>query len=258
MSTALDHLLFSVYPYIAATVLFVGSLIRFDVDQYSWRSKSSQLLRQRQLAIGSNLFHWGILVIFLGHFFGLLTPMAVFHALGIGAGAKQILAAVGGGIAGVAAWVGLTILAHRRLADPRIRKTSSFSDLLVLVLLWVQLTLGLATVPISLAHPAGEEMVKFMEWAQAIVYFRLGAAEHIAGVPLLFKLHLVLGMTILLITPFTRLVHIWSAPIWYLFRRWQVVRTKRVPRRREAALPGAVPALPARVRPAGTRTVPAE
>jgi nitrate reductase gamma subunit len=257
MNPALHHALFSVFPYVAAASLLLGSLLRFDTDQYSWRSKSSQLLRTRQFAIGSNLFHVGILVIFVGHLVGLLTPVEVFHAFGIGNGFKQVMAAGVGGIAGLMAWVGLSILLHRRFTDVRVRKTSSFSDNLVIVLLWVQLTLGLATVPFSLAHASGEEMVKFMEWAQAIVYFKLGAAEHISDVPLVFKLHLVLGMTILFLAPFTRLVHIWSAPVWYLLRSWQVVRTRKrfQPGRAAAAAKAPTPAAP---RPVAPEAVPAE
>lgn len=257
MNPALNHALFSVYPYIAAASLFLGSLLRFDTDQYGWRSKSSQLLRTRQLALGSNLFHWGILVIFVGHFVGLLTPVELFHAFGISNGFKQVMAAGVGGIAGLMAWVGLSILLHRRFVDPRIRKTSSFSDNLVIVLLWAQLTLGLATVPYSLAHPSGEEMVKFMAWAQSIAYFKLGAAEHVMDAPLIFKLHLVLGMTILLLAPFTRLVHIWSAPVWYLMRSWQIVRTRKRFQPKLAARPPRA-STPAAPRPATPEAVPAE
>ena len=143
MVTALDHALFSVFPYVAAASLLLGSLLRFDSDQYSWRSKSSQLLRTRQFAIGSNLFHWGNLVVLIGHVVGLLTPIELFHAFGIGNGFKQLMAAGVGGIAGLVAWLGLSILLHRRLTDPRIRRTSSATDHLTIVLLWLQLTLGL-------------------------------------------------------------------------------------------------------------------
>lgn len=257
MNDVLHHAAFSIYPYIALAVFFLGSLLRFETDQYGWRSKSSQLLRQRQFMIGSYLFHIGILLLFVGHFVGLLTPVKVFQTLGISLGAKQMLASVAGGIFGVMAFVGLTILLHRRLADPRIRKTSTFSDVFILVLLWVQLVLGLATVPLSLGHPSGEEMVKFMNWAQSIVTFQLGAGAYVADVHWVFKAHLFLGLTIFLVFPFTRLVHVWSAPIWYLGRRYQVVRTRRGEELREAARargattapPTPAPSAPAAPRP---------
>ena len=227
MSQALNTLLFGVYPYICLTVFLLGSLVRFDREQYGWRSQSSQLLRRRQLIWGSNLFHAGILVILVGHTGGLLTPVAVFEALGISHTAKQLVAIVVGGVAGALCLIGLVMLLHRRLSDPRIRSTSSFADITVLVLLLIQLVLGLGTIMVSLHHLDGGEMVALMNWAQHIVTFR-PAAAYVMDVSPVFKCHLVLGMTLFLIFPFTRLVHIWSAPVWYLGRRgYQIVRTKR-------------------------------
>ena len=226
MSTAANQFLFGIYPYIALAVFLLGSLLRFDRDQYTWKSGSSQLLRRRQLVLGSNLFHIGILGIFVGHFVGLLTPIQVFDALGIGHGFKQGLAIVVGGAFGLMMLAGLTMLLHRRLSDPRVRVNSSFSDVLVLLLLYAQLLLGLSTIFVSLGHLDGGEMVKFMGWAQHIVTFRPGAADFVADVHWIFKAHLFLGLTIFLVFPFTRLVHIWSAPVWYLGRRYQIVRTR--------------------------------
>ena len=239
--SALDQFFFGYFPYICLTVFLLGSLVRFDREQYSWKTGSSQLLRQRQLRWGSNLFHIGILVIFFGHLFGLLVPMPVFDAIGVGHSAKQILAIVVGGLAGIATFIGLTMLLHRRLFDPRIRRTSSFGDISVLVLLYVQLILGMATIPISLGHLDGSVMVKFMAWAQGIFTFEAGVAAYVADVHPIFKLHLVLGMALFLVFPFTRLVHVWSAPVWFLGRRgYQIVRTGRsrsafAPRSEEAS-----------------------
>lgn len=224
----LNNALYGWYPYVALTVFLLGSLLRFDYSQYTWRSGSSQLLRRRQMLWGSNLFHVGILAIFAGHFIGLLTPVAVFEALGISHTFKQVLAMTIGGIAGVACWIGIALLAHRRLFDPRIRTTSSVGDIAILLLLWVQLTLGLLTIPVSAQHLDGTEMVKFMDWAQGILTLHPDAAVLIANVSPIFKCHLFLGMTIFLVFPFTRLVHVWSAPVWYLGRTgYQVVRTRR-------------------------------
>ncbi len=228
MSDAINQLLFGWYPYLCLTVFLVGSLLRFDREQYSWRSGSSQLLRRKQLVWGSNLFHVGILVIFAGHFVGLLTPIAVFDFLGISHGSKQMMAIVIGGIAGVACFIGTTLLVHRRLFDARIRNNSSFGDIAILLLLYTQLILGLATIAVSLNHLNGQEMVKFMTWAQGILTLQPGVASLVADANPIFKLHLFLGMTIFLLFPFTRLVHVWSAPIWYLGRRgYQVVRTRQ-------------------------------
>ena len=228
MSNSLDFFLFQIFPYIAIFVFLLGSILRFDRDPYSWRSKSSQLLRRKQLIIGSILFHLGILVILAGHAVGLLTPIAVFDALGISHGAKQILAMTAGGIAGVFCFIGLVLLLHRRLFDPRIRANSSFADIMVLVLLLAQLMLGLLTITVSMHHLDGHEMVKFMEWAQHIVTFRGGAHEYIADVALVFKAHITLGLFLLVIFPFTRLVHALSAPVGYVFRPYQIVRKRAV------------------------------
>lgn len=227
MSNYINFLLFGIYPYIAMVVFVSVSIARFNREQYTWRSGSSQLLRKRQLALGSNLFHFGILIVFLGHLVGLLTPIQLFEVMGISHTAKQIMAIVVGGIAGIACFIGLIVLIHRRLADPRIRKNSSKSDIFVLFLLLVQLTIGLFTIFISLEHLDGEEMVRFMTWAQMLATFQAGAAEYVLDAHPLFKLHLFLGLTVFLVFPFTRLVHVWSAPIWYLGRRgYQIVRTR--------------------------------
>ncbi|MBI3438705.1 MAG: respiratory nitrate reductase subunit gamma [Proteobacteria bacterium] len=225
----LNQALFGYYPYLALTVLATGCVLRFDREQYTWRTGSSQLLRRKQLVLGSILFHLGILAIFAGHFVGLLTPIVVWETLGVPHSAKQMLAIVAGGSAGLLCLAGGLLLLHRRLFDPRIRANSSFGDTAILVLLMAQLLLGLSTIPISLQHSDGSEMLKFMNWAQSVFTFRAGAADLIADASPVFKAHITLGLTILLVFPFTRLVHMLSAPVWYLNRRgWQIVRSKHL------------------------------
>ncbi|WP_077701434.1 respiratory nitrate reductase subunit gamma [Thioclava nitratireducens] len=223
---------FGIYPYIALSVMFLGSIARYERDPFTWKTSSSQMLRRRHFVIASILFHVGVLVIFAGHLVGLLTPIWVFDMLHVSHGAKQILAMVAGGIAGVMALIGGGMLMYRRWTDPRIRLTSSFADIGILALLLVQLLLGLGTVPVSWQHADGHEMVKFMTWVQMIWTFQPGAADYVAGAALVFKLHIVLGLTIFLLVPFTRLVHIASgifAPLRYLLLRpgYQIVRSRR-------------------------------
>tara|TARA_R110000868_G_scaffold13892_1_gene64568 strand:+ start:2026 stop:2730 length:705 start_codon:yes stop_codon:yes gene_type:complete len=230
MSEYLNTALFGIYPYIALSVLAIGSIIRYDREPYSWKAGSSQLLRRRQLVLGSVLFHVGVLVVFFGHLVGLLTPIAVFDALGIPHGAKQVLAIVAGGVAGTLALAGATLLMHRRFFDARIRAHSSFADNAILILLYAQLLLGLGTIFISLQHLDGHEMVTFMSWAQGIFTLDFRAASYISGAHWIFKAHILLGLTIFLVFPFTRLVHMFSAPARYIFRQgYQVVRRKPVP-----------------------------
>lgn len=223
----LNTLLFGVYPYLAGAVFLLGSLVRFDRDPFTWKAHSSQILSNRNMRLASNLFHVGILLLFMGHFVGLLTPPEIFHALGVSAGDKQLLAIVAGSIAGIMCFVGLTLLVRRRLTDPRVRATSSRMDIFILLLLYAQLILGLLTIPVSLMHLDGHNMLNLMGWARNIVTFDpIEAVAFISQVGWLFKLHLFLGLTVFLVFPFSRLVHIWSAPVTYPARPYQVVRQR--------------------------------
>ena len=228
MRDTLFHIFFVWYPYVCISSFVFGSLIRFDREQYTWKASSSQLLRKRQLFWGSNLFHFGILFLFLGHAVGLLTPTAIY-TLFITVEQKQMIAVTAGGIAGVICFIGLTLLLHRRLFDERIRQTSTYMDLSILVILWVQLSLGLITLPFSFAHSDGEVMLRLSHWAQGISTVQPVDAKTLQGLAWPYLVHLVLGMTIFLLFPFSRLVHIWSAPVWYLGRKgYQVVRRRPV------------------------------
>ncbi|WP_413521037.1 respiratory nitrate reductase subunit gamma [Psychrobacter glacincola] len=223
----LQIFLFGVYPYIALTIAIIGTWVRFDLSQYSWKTGSSQMLRTKNMRLASNLFHVGIIVVLLGHLFGMLTPHFLYDRF-ISAGHKQILAVVVGGIAGVFCWFGLVMLMWRRFTDDRISNTSSFSDKLILVLLFIQLNLGLISIFTSVKHLDGFTMMNLAGWAQDITILRpWQAAARIEQTDLIYQLHMALGITLIAIFPFTRLIHIISAPVWYLGRRYQIVRQKR-------------------------------
>lgn len=226
MADFFNYFSFQILPYIALATIILGSILRFDRDPYSWRTKSSQLLRRKQLIIGSVLFHGGILIVLFGHLVGLFTPIRLIEILGVPFSLKQIIAIVVGGVAGTAAWIGLSILIHRRLFDERIRKTSSFADIGIVILLWIQLTLGMATIPFSLHHLDGSVMKLFMQWAQHIVTFRGDAWEFIKDVHPVYKAHINLGFLIFILFPFTRLVHMFSAPVGFVARPYQIVRKR--------------------------------
>ncbi len=227
--TYLDNLLFGYYPYICLSIFLLGSLLRFDRDQYTWKSDSSQLLRAGQLRWGSNLFHVGVLFLLGGHTLGMLTPHFLYEPF-ISAGNKQIVAMVSGGAFGILGFIGVSLLLQRRLGDERIRLNSKTSDIVLLVLLWLQLALGLATIPLSAQHLDGSMMMKLADWAQHIVTFQAGAPELLNDASWVFKLHMFLGMSIFLIFPFTRLVHVWSGfgTLAYLVRPYQLVRSRRL------------------------------
>jgi len=227
MRDIIFHILFVWYPYVCLSAFVFGSIIRFDREPYTWRAGSSQLLRKRQLFWGSNLFHFGILFLLLGHTVGLLTPKAIY-TLVMTPAQKQLIAIVAGGIAGTVCFIGLTLLLHRRLFDARVRQTSTYMDLAILIILWVQLCLGLATLPFSFGHKDGSVMIQLSSWAQGIMTVQPIDARTLQGLDWPYLVHLVLGMTIFLLFPFSRLVHIWSAPVWYLGRSgYQVVRSRR-------------------------------
>ena len=222
----LNTLLFGIYPYVAMTVCFVGCWVRFDREQYTWKAGSSQLMRSRDMVVASNLFHIGILFILFGHLFGLLTPASIYHHV-ISTPDKQVLAMVSGGFLGLVCLAGLVLLIRRRATDPRVKATGTRADMAVLILLLIQLVLGLCTIFASAQHMDGSVMVLLATWAQSLVTLHPATAvEAISNVHILYKLHVFFGLTLILVVPFTRLVHVISAPVWYLGRRYQVVRKK--------------------------------
>lgn len=224
----LHQLIFGIYPYIALSIFLFGSLVRFEREQYSWKSESSQLLHRGNLRLANILFHVGILGLFFGHFVGLLTPMSVWEFLGVSHGTKQLVAVVAGGILGVTALIGLIMLIMRRFGSDRLAINSTWRDKLVLIWILITLSLGLLTIFVSLNHMDGQAMVSLMNWAQAIVTFNGAAASYIVDASWLFKLHLFMGMSLFVIFPFTRLVHVWSGfgTVVYLKRSPQLVRRR--------------------------------
>jgi nitrate reductase gamma subunit len=224
----LHQFIYGIYPYIALAIFLFGSLARFEREQYTWKSDSSQMLHEGNLRLGNILFHIGVLGLFFGHLVGLLTPVIVWDTLGVTHSFKQMIAMVMGGVFGTLCMFGLLILLHRRLTNPRIAAVTKTGDKVLLLWIFVTLGLGLSTIFESANHTDGHMMVLLMTWAQHIVTFRGDAAEFIAAAPLLFKLHLFMGLSLFVIFPFTRLVHVWSgfASIGYVSRAWQLVRPR--------------------------------
>jgi nitrate reductase gamma subunit len=223
--TYLNTLLFGIYPYVALTVLFIGTWVRYDHSQFTWRAQSSQMLRKKNMVMASVLFHVGVLVVFFGHLIGLLTPHWAYEWL-ITPGQKQVMAILVGGIAGAMALVGGGMLAWRRLTDPRVQASSTFADNMIIVVLVVQLALGLLTILPTMSHLDGSHMLRFAAWAQGVFTFQGGIADHLVGMHWIYKTHIFLGLTIFVLFPFTRLVHMLSAPLEYITRRYQVVRKR--------------------------------
>ena len=224
----LHQFVFGIYPYVALAIFLLGSLVRYDREQYTWKSESSQVFYGGLLRFGSPLFHVGILGLFFGHAAGLLTPVRVWDTLGVSHGVKQTVAMVAGGVMGLLCLAGLLMLLVRRLSNARVAARSTFKDKLVLLWILPTLLLGLSSIFVSASHMDGHMMVLLMTWAQHVVTFRGDAAGFIVDAPLIFKLHLFMGMSLFVIFPFTRLVHVWSGfgAVAYLGRTWQLVRRR--------------------------------
>lgn len=225
----LKTVIFGVYPYIALTVFFIGSWIRYDHAQYTWKTDSSQLLSYAQMRLASNLFHVGILSIFAGHFAGLVLPHGLWLALGVSDMQHQWIAIVAGTVFGLMCLLGGVMLWLRRMFNPRVRATSRFSDIFILSWLLITLILGLSTIPLSVGHANHgdpEVMMALSEWVKSILTLS-PQPELLDKVDPIFRVHMFFGMTVFLLFPFTRLVHILTAPFNYLGRSYQIVRTKR-------------------------------
>jgi nitrate reductase gamma subunit len=226
---SLNNLLFGIYPYVCLSVFFIGSWMRFDREQYGWTSASSQLLSTAGMRLSSNLFHIGVIGIFFGHLVGLLAPYAIWGTIGLSSLGKQNIAMYGGGFLGILCLIGGGMLLWRRMTNARVRATSRKSD--IFILFWVLITLlfGLATTFTTAHHAAqgsADTMMALAQWAKSIVLFS-PKPELVGSVEMVFRAHLAFGLTLFLLFPFTRLVHIWSFPLGYLARSYQIVRTKR-------------------------------
>jgi nitrate reductase gamma subunit len=226
----LEQLLFGYGPYIALSVFVVGLLYRFEHDQYQWQAASSQLLRTKKgFGWASNLFHFGMLGLLGGHIGGLLVPASVWHFVGIPDSAHQMLELVMGSIAGAMTFIGLSWLILRRLFDERVRAAGSFADLFIAVLLWLTLVIGMTTLPHSYeTRESGQYLHQLSSWCQGVFLFEANNVRHLQGIPWTFKAHILCGLGVLFVFPFTRLVHVCSAPIGYLWRKqMQIVRSRK-------------------------------
>ncbi|GIU25527.1 respiratory nitrate reductase subunit gamma [Shewanella schlegeliana] len=222
----LNFLLFGIYPFVAIAVFFIGCWIRYDREPYSWKADSSQIFDQKGFRLASYLFHIGVIFILGGHFVGLLTPESIYHHF-ISTPDKQLLAMVSGGFFGILCFIGTVMLIRRRLNNDRVKANTKRSDLVVLFLLLLQVTLGLLTIVASAQHLDGSVMVLLADWAQSIVTLQgVQATESIESVNIIYKLHILVGLTLIMIFPFTRLVHVISVPVKYFTRGYQIVRQR--------------------------------
>ncbi len=216
--TQLSAFTWGVFPYMCLAVMIVGTLYRYQSDQLRWGSKSSELLEKKLLSLGSMLFHIGIFFVFAGHVAGLLVPVEFYNAIGISSELYHGAAIVLGGLSGLVALVGISILLYRRIANARVRMNSDFSDYVSDGLLWLVMVLGLAfTLGYSIVHGPYEYRATVGPWIRGMLTLQPDTTL-MAGVPVLLQVHIALAFVLFGISPFTRLIHVYSIPFGYLTR----------------------------------------
>lgn len=227
LNIALHFLVFGVLPYVVIAVLVVGSLARWILAPYSWKSQSSEILDKKDLWWGANLFHIGVILLFCGHCFGLFTPTQWLNAVGLTPRLHQWMEIIAGGFSAFLAVLGLVILTWRRLTNERVREASRPSDFWVLFMLLLVVILGICCVVNSyFTDRSGATIVLFGQWVRGLFTFDYEAWQKILVVPQWQKWHIFFGLVVFLMVPFTRLVHVWSGYLtpFYLFRSHQIMR----------------------------------
>ncbi|MHA0855430.1 respiratory nitrate reductase subunit gamma [Paenibacillus sp. CMAA1364] len=216
-----------IYPYLIVVIFLIGLYYRYQTDQFGWTAKSSEILEKKLLRSGSILFHVGIMLVLFGHIGGLLIPKAWLIAIGISDHLYHLMAIYVGGFAGVLTLAGCLILLYRRLSNPRVRKTSSFGDMLSIILLTVIIVVGMgATLFNATSHTDFDYRETISPWIRGVLTFTPDG-NLMSDVPLIFKIHVMLGLALFAVFPFTRLVHMLSMPIQYLRRSYVVYRKRK-------------------------------
>jgi len=214
-------LVFLVFPYLALTTFVVGHGYRYIVDPFFWNAKSSEFLEKKSLYPGITLFHWGILLTLLGHAGGLLIPQTLFDMVGIGGQTHLHIAYWSGLVVGAAAFVGSILLFWRRVAVKRIQATTTLNDTLTITGLVFVTGLGLYNVVFGHFYV----LDTIAPWVRGLVFFQPNP-ELMLKVPLSYKIHILSAFALLGFSPFSRLVHIWSAPFTYPLRQYIVFRRR--------------------------------
>lgn len=218
--------LWAVVPYIALTIFVVGHVWRWRVDQFGWTSRTSQVLESRLLRLGSPLFHLGAFAAIGGHVLGLLVPKTWTEAAGVDEHLYHLVSVVAGTVAGLMVVAGLALLLARRFTSPRVRRTTTRADKVLFAVLAVVILLGMsATIGANLLGGGYDYRATIAVWFRGVLTFHPDPGL-MADVPLIFQAHALSAWLLAAIWPFTRLVHVWSAPIAYLWRPYVVYRRR--------------------------------
>lgn len=226
--------LWVVAPYIALTIFVVGHLWRWRTDQFGWTTRTTQVLESRLLRLGSPLFHLGAFMAIGGHVLGLLVPKGWTEAVGVSEHLYHLVAVTAGTVAGVMVVAGLGLLLARRFTNGRVRRTTTRMDKVLFTVLGVVIFFGMAeTVGINLFGGGYDYRETVAVWFRGVFYFQ-PEPDLMAGAPLVYQLHTLSAWVLIALWPFTRLVHVWSAPLAYLWRPYVVYR-RRTPAPRPVA-----------------------
>ncbi|MEV6348067.1 respiratory nitrate reductase subunit gamma [Actinoplanes sp. NPDC051851] len=235
----MNTLIWVVLPYACLTVFVAGHVWRWRHDQFGWTTHTSQLLENRWLRLGSPLFHLGAFGVIAGHAMGLLIPASVTSALGIPEHGYHLVAVWGGAVTGFVLVVGLVLLIARRLVNGRIRRVTTTMDRVLYAFLAAMVVLGMsATIGKNLLGSGYDYRETIAVWFRGIFWFQPHTSL-MTGAPLVYQLHAIGGFLFLALWPFTRLVHVWSAPLAYLRRPYVVYRRRGTP----APVPPPAPAV---------------
>ncbi|BBZ03186.1 nitrate reductase subunit gamma [Mycolicibacterium chitae] len=225
----MGELFWNVIPYVTLAIIIVGTWWRYRYDKFGWTTRSSQLYESRLLRIGSPMFHFGILVVIVGHFIGLVIPQSWTDAVGLSQHAYHVQAITLGSIAGVSTLVGITLLVYRRRTTGPVFMATTVNDKVMYVVLVAAIVAGLCATALG-SGLVGEEhnyRETVSPWFRSIWVLQ-PRGDLMVQAPMYFQVHVLIGLALFCLWPFTRLVHAFSAPIGYLFRPYIVYRSREV------------------------------
>ncbi|CAM5245167.1 Respiratory nitrate reductase subunit gamma OS=Streptomyces alboniger OX=132473 GN=narI PE=4 SV=1 [Streptomyces alboniger] len=218
-------LLWGALPYIAFVLLVAGTVWRYRYDKFGWTTRSSQVYESKLLNIASPMFHYGILFVLAGHLVGLFVPLSWTEGFGVSEHTYHLFSLYGGTAAGALLVAGILLLLYRRRTNTPVFRATTANDKLMYLVLFAAIVLGMAA---KLSHSSGDGYhyrESIGPWARSLFTLRPDI-DRMTGVPVLYEIHAVVGMVLFALIPFTRLVHMFSAPVQYLFRPYVVYRSK--------------------------------
>lgn len=221
----MNTLLWGVLPYVTFALLVAGLVWRHRYDRFGWTTRSSQVHESRLLNIASPAFHYGILFVLVGHLVGLFVPASWTDSLGVSEHTYHLFSLSGGTAAGALTVAGIALLIYRRRTNAPVFRATTANDKLMYVVLLGAIVLGMVA---KLTHVSGDGYdyrQSIAPWARSLFTLQPDL-DRMADVPVLYRIHAVVGMALIALVPYTRLVHMFSAPVQYLFRPYLVYRSR--------------------------------